>query len=51
MWGTCALIWGIVGTLGVGGTLGDERNTLGYDGGETVEGIRGKQTGRLRQIW
>ena len=38
MWGTCSLVWGRVGTLGVEGTLGYGVNTLGYDGGETVEG-------------
>ena len=43
MWGTCALVWGRVGTLGVGGTLGDGGNTLGSDGGETVEVI-GRET-------
>ena len=45
MWGTCALVWGRVGTLGVGGTLGDGGNTLGSDGGETVEGIGGETDG------
>ena len=38
MWVTCALVWVRVGTLGVGGTLGYGGNTLGSDGGETVEG-------------
>ena len=33
MWGTCDLVWGRVGTLGVGGTLGDGGSTLGTDGG------------------
>ena len=42
MWGTCALFCGRVGTLGVGGTLGDRRITLGADGGETVKGNRGE---------
>ena len=42
MWGTCDLVWGRVGALGVGGTLGDGGNTLGSDGGETVEGIGGE---------
>ena len=37
MWGTCALVWGRVGILGVGGTLGDGGSTLVNDGGETVE--------------
>ena len=41
MWGNCALVWGTVGTLGVGGTLGDGGSTLGDDGGETVEGTGG----------
>ena len=45
MWGTCALIWGRVGTLGVGGTLGDGGNTLGSEGGETVEVIEGGKDG------
>ena len=43
MWGTCALVWIRFGTLGVGGTLGDEGNTLGSDGGETVE-VTGGET-------
>ena len=55
MWGTCALVWGRVGTLvvggtlgdglGVGGTLGDGGNTLGSDRGETVEVIGGETDG------
>ena len=45
MWGTCALVWGRVGALGVGGTLGNGGNTLGSDGGETVEGIGGETDG------
>ena len=45
MWGTCDLVWGIVGTLGVGGTLGDGGITLGADRGETVEGTGGKKDG------
>ena len=51
MWGTCALVWGRVGTLGVGGTLGDVGNTLGSNGGETVEGIGGETDGEASEIW
>ena len=45
MWVTCALVWVRVGTLGVGGTLGDGGNTLGSDRGETVEVIEGETDG------
>ena len=49
MWGTCALVWGRVGTLGVGGTLGYGGNTLGSDGGETVEEIGGEKDGEASE--
>ena len=45
MWGTCAIVWGRVVTLEVGGTLGDGGSTLGADGGETVEGTGGETYG------
>ena len=43
IWGTCALVWGRVGTLGVGGTFGDGASSIGADGGETVE-VTGDET-------
>ena len=42
MWGTCDLVWGRVGTLRVGGTIGDGGSTLGAGGGETVYGTGGE---------
>ena len=42
MRGNSALFWGRVGTLGVGGTLGDVGSTLVSDGGETFEGAEGE---------
>ena len=45
MWVTCALVWGRVGTLGDGGTLGYGGSTFGADGGETVEGTGGETDG------
>ena len=45
MWVTFDLVWGRVGTLGAGGTLGDGGSTLGTDGEETVEVTEGETDG------
>ena len=45
MWGTCDLVWGIVGNLGVGGTPGDGVSPLSADVGKTVEGTWGEIDG------
>ena len=47
MWGACDLFWGRVGTLGVGGTLGDGGSTLGADEGlSNGEGVLGLAVGK-----
>ena len=47
MWGTCDLVWGRVGTVGVGGTLGDGGSTHGADGEEMVEATGGETDGEV----
>ena len=42
MWGTCDLVWGIVGNLGVGGTPGDGVSPLSADVGKRLRELGGK---------